>query len=261
MTATNKYLWNYELITFDNDTTTKTTAKVIGVYGDKGDAGNGISTIVNYYLATSASSGVSRSTSGWTTTIQTITATNKYLWNYEQINYTDGQPTYTDPHIIGVYGNKGDNGDDGRGITSVTEYYLASASSSGVTRSTNGWTTAIQNVTNTKKYLWNYEDTLYTDNTHSYTTPVIIGVYGDKGQDGTNGKGITSITNYYLATSSSSGVTRSTSGWTTSVQNVTSTKKYLWNYEDILYTDNTHTYTDPHIIGVYGDKGDQGDSI
>lgn len=180
------------------------------------------------------------------------------MWNYEDIQYTDNTHTYTDPHIIGVYGEKGDDGDDGRGITSVTEYYLASASSSGVTRSTSGWTAAIQSVTSTKKYLWNYEDTLYTDNTHSYTTPVIIGVYGDKGDDG---KGITSITNYYLATSASSGVTRTTSGWTTAIQTVTSAKKYLWNYEDILYTDNTHTYTSPHIIGVYGDKGDKGDSV
>jgi hypothetical protein len=35
----------------------------------KGDDGKGISSIVNYYLATSASSGVTTSTSGWTTTV------------------------------------------------------------------------------------------------------------------------------------------------------------------------------------------------
>ena len=259
---TNKYLWNYETITYTDGTTTETTPHIIGVYGDVGNNGRGISSITNYYLATTSSTGVTRSTSGWTTTVQAITATKKYLWNYEDILYTDNSHTYTDAHIIGVYGDKGEDGDDGRGITSVTEYYLASASSSGVTRSTSGWTTTIQSVTSTKKYLWNYEDTLYTDNTHSYTTPAIIGVYGDKGDkgdDGDDGKGITSITNYYLATSASSGVTRTTSGWTTTVQTVTSTKKYLWNYEDILYTDNTHTYTTPHIIGVYGDKGDKGD--
>lgn len=262
VTSTNKYLWNYEVVTYTDSTSTTTTPHIIGVYGDAGNNGRGISSITNYYLATTSSTGVTRSTSGWTTSVQTITATKKYLWNYEDILYSDNSHTYTDAHIIGVYGDKGNDGDDGRGITSVTEYYLASASSSGVTRSTSGWTTTIQSVTNTKKYLWNYEDTLYTDNTHSYTTPVIIGVYGDKGNDGSNGndgKGITSITNYYLATSASSGVTRTTSGWTTAVQNVTNTNKYLWNYEDVLYTDNTHTYTTPHIIGVYGDKGDKGD--
>ena len=73
----------------------------------KGDTGKGISSIVNYYLATSASSGVTTSTSGWTTTIQSITPTNKYLWNYEIITYTDNSTTTTTPHIIGVYGNSG----------------------------------------------------------------------------------------------------------------------------------------------------------
>ncbi len=73
----------------------------------KGDNGKGISSIVNYYLATSASSGVTTSTSGWTTTIQSITPTNKYLWNYEIITYTDNSTTTTTPHIIGVYGNSG----------------------------------------------------------------------------------------------------------------------------------------------------------
>jgi hypothetical protein len=46
-------------------------------------------------------------------------------------------------------------------------------------------------------------------------------------QDGTNGRGISSITNYYLATSASSGVTRSTSGWKTAVQTMTATNQYL----------------------------------
>lgn len=93
-----------------------------GAKGDKGDTGatgNGISSITNYYLATTASSGVTTSTSGWTTSIQTITTSKKYLWNYEVVKYTNGSSTTTSPHIIGVYGNtgatgaKGDKGDTG----------------------------------------------------------------------------------------------------------------------------------------------------
>lgn len=79
------------------------------------------------------------------------------------------------------------------------------------------------------------------------------------GSDGKDGVDIKSIKEYYLATSASSGVTRNTSGWTTSVQTINSTKKYLWNYECVTFTDNTFHYTDPVIIGVYGDKGDKGD--
>ena len=252
VTATNKYLWNYEVVTYTDGTTTTTTPVIIGTYGDKGV---GITSITEHYLATSASSGVTRSTSGWTTTVQSVTATKKYLWNYETVTYTDGSTADTDPVIIGVYGDKGDTGN---GISSVVEYYLASSSSSGVTTSTTGWTTdptaTAATMTSTKKYLWNYERINYTDGTHVDTTPAIIGRFGD------TGVGITSITEHYLATSASSGVTRSTSGWTTTVQSVTATKKYLWNYETVTYTDGSTADTDPVIIGVYGDKGDQGDT-
>ena len=241
VTASKKYLWNYEVVTYTDGTTTTTTPVIIGTYGDKGA---GITSITEHYLATSAASGVTRSTSGWTTSIQTVTNTNKYLWNYETVTYTDGTTQDTDPVIIGVYG------DTGVGISSVTEYYLATASSSGVTTSTSGWTTSIQTATATKKYLWNYEKITYSNGTTSTTTPVIIGTYGDKGV------GITSITEHYLATSAASGVTHSTSGWTTSIQTVTNTNKYLWNYETVTYTDGTTQDTDPVIIGVYGDKGD-----
>jgi len=36
----------------------------------------------------------------------------KYLWNYEEIIYDSGEPTYTDPVIIGAYGEKGDPGEE-----------------------------------------------------------------------------------------------------------------------------------------------------
>lgn len=78
---------------------------------------------------------------------------------------------------------------------------------------------------------------------------------GEKGDDGT---GILSVTVYYLATSAASGVTRQTSGWTTSVQTVTATKKYLWSYQLITYTDGSTQTTDPVIVGTYGEKGEQG---
>ncbi len=150
---------------------------------------------------------------------------------------------------------KGDKGDIGRGISKITEYYLATTASSGVTTATSGWTTTIQSVTSTNKYLWNYEIVTYTDGATSPTTPVIIGVFGNTGA---TGKGIKSVTEYYLATNSASGVTTSTTGWTPAMQTLTATNKYLWNYELITYTDNSTATINPVVIGVYGDKGDQG---
>lgn len=88
-----------------------------------------------------SSSGVTSSTSGWSTSIPTMTATNKYLWNYEVVHYTNNTSTQTTPKIIGVYGEKGQTGATGatgNGISTIVNYYLASASSSGVTTSTSG---------------------------------------------------------------------------------------------------------------------------
>ena len=396
VTSTNRYLWNYEIISYTDGTTNPTDPIIIGVYGNTGNTGptgNGISSIEEWYLATTASSGVTTSASGWKNTMQALTATNKYLWNYELITYTNGNKVSTTPVIVGVYGDKGDKGDtggtgrgissiaeqyyqstsatsqadgtwsttaptwvDGRyiwtrsvitytdattytttpicvtgqkggtggtgvgvssvdvwyyhstsatalsggswsttaptwsdgkyvwtktittytnnttdetaavcitgqkgstgvGIKSVTEYYLATASSSGVTVSTTGWTTAIQTITVEKKYLWNYEVITYTDNTTSTTNPIIIGVFGNTGGTGPTGKGIKSITEYYLATTAATGVTTSTTGWTTAMQTLTATNKYLWNYELITYTDDTTATINPVIIGAYGDRG------
>lgn len=101
-----------------------------------------------------------------------------------------------------------------------------------------------------------------TPNNHAdyWVCQASAGSDGKDGAPGDNGVGIKSIKEYYLATSASSGVTRNTSGWTTSVQTINSTKKYLWNYECVTFIDNTFHYTDPVIIGVYGDKGDSGKS-
>lgn len=74
------------------------------------------------------------------------------------------------------------SGKDGRGVLSVTEYYLASASSSGVTTSTSGWTTTPQTVTSTLRYLWHFTRTTYSSGTTTVdTTPHIISVFADTG--------------------------------------------------------------------------------
>ena len=86
-------------------------------------------------------------------------------------------------------------GVDGVGIKSITEYYLATSAGSGVTTGTSGWTTSVQTITATKKYLWNYEVTAYTDGSSTKSSPVVIGVYGDKGATGAKGdKGATGET-------------------------------------------------------------------
>ena len=197
----------------------------------------------------------------------------------------------------GATGPQGPAGSSGRGIKTITEYYLISSAKTGITTASSGWSTSVPTMTATNKYLWNYEKFTFTDNTTATTTPKIIGIYGDKGAtgatgpqgpqgnagvtgpqgpqgatgpkgpqgatgatgpQGATGNGIKSITNYYLATASGSGVSASTSGWTTTVQAITASKKYLWNYEVVTYTNGSTYQSAPCIIGAYGDKGATG---
>lgn len=151
-------------------------------------------------------------------------------------------------------------GDPGVSITGVTNYYLATNASSGVTRSTSGWTTGIQAITESKQYLWNYEVTVGSDgSTISTTDPVIIGRYGKDGGSGSAGRGIAEITEYYCASASTTAP--ADSEFSTSVQTTNATKKYLWNYEKITYTSGNPETTAKRIIGTYGDKGDKGVSV
>ena len=113
------------------------------------------------------------------------------------------------------------------------------------------------------KYLWTRTVFTYSDDTISTSYGISsMGAKGDQGIPGTNGqngKSIGSVINYYLATNANTGVTASTSGWTTTVQSVSASKKYLWNYEIVKYTDGTiASTTAPCVIGSYGDTGEAG---
>lgn len=233
--ATNKYLWQKEVITYTNSQS-QTTVLLLAVYGNtgatgpkgdkgatgpqgpqgvqgaKGDTGakgdrgpqgatgptgNGISKIDEHYAVSTSNT---TAPTAWSATVPTMTATNKYLWNYETLTFTNGSTADTTKRVIGVYGDKGNTGAKGdkgntgatgaagKSIGSVVNYYLATNASSGVTTSTAGWTTAVQSVSSSKKYLWNYEVIKYTDGSVASTSaPCIIGAYGDKGATGNTG--------------------------------------------------------------------------
>lgn len=81
-----------------------------------------------------------------------------------------------------------EKGDTGKGIQSVTTYYLVSAQNTGITRDTEGWSTTPQTTTSTLKYLWQYTETLWTDESKTYTEPIITGTHGEQGAQGEPGK-------------------------------------------------------------------------
>lgn len=65
------------------------------------------------------------------------------------------------------------------GVKSTTGYYLATSASSGVQFSKSTFSTQMQTLTLTNCYLWFCIATEYTDGTVDYTTPVIVGMYGN----------------------------------------------------------------------------------
>lgn len=187
-----QYLWTRTIITYTDDTTsTIYSVGRMGTNGANGTNGKSIGSVVNYYLATASSSGVTTATSGWTTAVQSVSAVKKYLWNYEVVKYTDGTVASTTvPCIIGSYGDrgskgdKGDTGSTGNGIKGIVEHYAVSTSNSTVPTS---WSSTVPTMTESNKYLWNYETITYTNGTTVDTTKRVIGVYGNKGATGATG--------------------------------------------------------------------------
>lgn len=187
-----QYLWTRTIITYtDNTTSTIYSVGRMGTNGANGTNGKSIGSVVNYYLATASSSGVTAATSGWTAAVQSVSAAKKYLWNYEVVKYTDGTVASTTmPCVIGSYGDqgskgdKGDTGSTGNGIKSITEHYAVSTSNSTVPTS---WSSTVPTMTESNKYLWNYETITYTNGTTVDTTKRVIGVYGNKGATGGTG--------------------------------------------------------------------------
>ena len=188
-----------------------------------------------------------------------VSSSMPYLWNYEQIlgeevaGVEDYVISTTDPVMIGMYS------EDGRGITSIEEWYQTTNSTNNP--GSNGWTddptSAAATLTSTKKYLWNYQVIHYSDNTSagSYSDARIIGVYGDTGR--------TTVTVYLYkrsstildASSKPTGElvynfanatitpTPISNGWVQSLSELNDSSDPIWVITAIANTTNTTTVT------------------
>ena len=271
-----KYIWTRSAITYTDSTTPVYTTAICvtgqkgdtGAKGDKGETGptgNGISKITEHYAVSTSNTTPPTS---WQDTPPTMTATNKYLWNYETITYTSSSSVDTKKRVIGVYGDKGNagsngtNGTNGKSIGSVTNYYLTTNASSNVDTATSGWTTTVQSVSADKKYLWNYEVIKYTDGTTASTSsPCIIGAYGDKGDTGSAGETGTSVINYityYKLQSSTEDFPEkpttyppaSDTGWMPTEPSYQADKT-LYSVDCTVYSNGNFAYSDVSVSSSY----------
>ena len=163
-TSSERYVWNREVMQYSDGTSGAPTAPhVVAVYGDTGAAGRGIASITNYYAINNSLT--APADSAFSTSVKTPTASNPYLWNYEVIAYTTGNPTTTAKHIVGKYG------DTGVGVSAIEEQYYLSTSN--ITQTGGNWSTD-QPTWESGKYIWTRSKVTWTDgSTPDYTEPVL----------------------------------------------------------------------------------------
>lgn len=264
ITEETKYLWNYDIITYTDNTTSETSKRVIGVYGDKGldglagKDGLGVkTTTITYAISTSPTDTPS---SGWTNQVPTLEK-GKYLWTKTQWTYTDNtvENGYTVSYIAkdGNDGNDGVAGKDGVGISDTLIQYTGSTN--GTTKPTTGWSTSIPAVAE-GNYLWTKTTWTYTDGTKEDGYSVAkMGAKGADGKDGIAGKdGVGLKETVIRYASSTSGITAPTTGWQSSVPTVTP-GNFLWTRTVWTYTDNSSEigYSVARI-GADGNNGKDG---
>ena len=123
-----------------------------------------------YYYARTTSQTAPNASDVTSTTMPSIDATNKYLWQKEVITYTNGS-TQTSVILLAVYGNtgatgpKGDTGAAGKGIKSTAITYQAW--SNGSSTPTGTWSSSPPATSASKPYLWTRVIITYTDNSTS----------------------------------------------------------------------------------------------
>lgn len=156
----------------------------------------------------------------------------------------------------GDKGNDGLPGKDGVGLKSTVVTYGLSTSE---TTQPTSWTAQVPTLTK-GKYLWTKTVWTYTDNTsETGYQKTYIAKDGNDGADGIAGKdgvGIKSTTITYA--SSTSGTTKPTSGWSSTIPSV-SAGNYLWTKTVWTYTDNTSETG--YSVAKTGETGATGNGI
>ena len=185
------YLWTRTTVTYSDDTNTVSysvayrgidgTDGTNGTNGTNGKDGKGI-TSITYYYATSTSQTAPSEANITSTTIPTLNATNKYLWQKEVIKFSDNT-NKTSVLLIAVYGDKGQTGATGKGVKSIVEQYYLSSSN---TAQTGGdWSNTQPNWVN-GKYIWTKSHITWSDNTTTDTTPILANGLNNANSTATN---------------------------------------------------------------------------
>lgn len=218
------YLWNYEVCYNDAGETISTSEKTC-----IGNFARGIETITEYYqigTAEKPDKPISVDTidaSGWQTTMPSLTAEKRYLWNLEVVRFTDGTYSISEVHLAGAQGDS---------ITIEQKLVFYAISASGTSTPPDTWFgDTIKEPTEEKPYLWTCVSIRYSD-----TTVVKYYTVARRGENGASGRNLTKVVNYYKWGARG---TQAPSGDYTenNIPEHVDGLDYLWNYE-VCYSDN-----------------------
>lgn len=232
------YLWTRTTVTYSDDTNTVSYSVAYrgtdgidgtnGTNGTNGKDGKGI-TSITYYYATSTSQTAPSEANITSTTIPTLNATNKYLWQKEVIKFSDNT-NKTSILLIAVYGDKGQTGATGKGVKSIVEqYYL---SSSNTTQTGGDWSNTQPNWVN-GKYIWTKSHITWSDNTTTDTTPILA--------NGLNKANSTATNAISMADSAKKDVQNTNENLTNNYYTISQTNELVQTAEDGLV--NAYTTT------------------
>lgn len=138
------YLWNYEVCYSDNDMLSQSGKACIGYFPKDGDPGKGIKSITEYYQVgteekptngITVNSNNELDTTGWKTSMDPTTKENRFVWNQEVIQFTDGTYSISVIHLAGAQGDqgvKGDKGEDAKRVYLESELPFIAMASNGI---------------------------------------------------------------------------------------------------------------------------------
>ena len=243
------YLWNYE-ICYNNAGETISTSEKTCI----GNFARGIESITEYYqigTAEKPDKPISVDTidaSGWQTTMPSLTAEKRYLWNLEVVRFTDGTYSISEVHLAGAQGES---------ITIEQKLVYYAISASGTSTPPDAWfSDTIKEPTEEKPYLWTCVSIRYSD-----TTVVKYYTVARRGENGAPGRNLTRVVNYYKW--GVSGTEAPSDGYTKdNIPPHTDGLDYLWNYEECRDEhEGLISQSGKTCIGYFPKDGDPGKGI
>ena len=227
LTPINKYLWSYEVVTFDDGSTNTSDTIIVGVYGDTGDIGNGVSSILRYYLACTDDG---RSDENFTIKWDGDTTDKESMTDAMAPYYKVSNTIFTREEIMGAAIEVTVENDridkvvvDSCLTMDVEENFICMPGLS-------------ENIPYVLVIGKTTTDLPYSTGTYFMNVPDDNPMYTSK-----------------LA----KGVTIDTEGWTSTPQTTDPVNKYLWSYEVVIFDNGTSSTSLPTIIGTYGSEDEQ----